>query len=257
MRSAAAASSPTRSPASTTCAPSSGRATPSWPRATTLVVPSVDRYGRSLKDLVTVVAELRERGVGFTSLHENLDTPTPGGRLTVHVFAHARGVHQQAHRRGDERGPGRRRARGRTGARPSVITPELLRAARDMLHHRESSIESIANSSASSPAPSTTTSPPARTTGLRPSAFSSKAVPGSSRRAVVALYFTLAGPLQGALSQAAHSSRPRPRGQHCPSAASPRWDAQRPARSPAGPGGGRAPHSVRLVDPPPRTTQMR
>jgi DNA invertase Pin-like site-specific DNA recombinase len=32
------------------------------------VVPSLDRYGRSLKDLVTMVAELRERGVGFTSL---------------------------------------------------------------------------------------------------------------------------------------------------------------------------------------------
>jgi DNA invertase Pin-like site-specific DNA recombinase len=34
-----------------------------------------------------VVAELRERGIGFTSLHENLDTTTPGGRLVFHVFA--------------------------------------------------------------------------------------------------------------------------------------------------------------------------
>lgn len=36
------------------------------------------------------------------------------------------------------------RARGRTGGRPSVITPELLRAARDMLPNPENSIESIA-----------------------------------------------------------------------------------------------------------------
>ncbi|WP_405393359.1 recombinase family protein [Streptomyces sp. NBC_01102] len=38
----------------------------------TLVVPSLDRYGRSLQDLINMVAELRERGIGFTSLHENL-----------------------------------------------------------------------------------------------------------------------------------------------------------------------------------------
>ncbi|MGW7009017.1 recombinase family protein, partial [Streptomyces sp. NPDC054933] len=44
----------------------------------TLVVPSLDRYGRSLQDLINMVAELRERGIGFTSLHENLDTTTPG-----------------------------------------------------------------------------------------------------------------------------------------------------------------------------------
>ncbi|MFJ9870394.1 recombinase family protein [Streptomyces sp. NPDC101165] len=53
----------------------------------TLVVTSFGRYGRSLQDLIDMVAELRERGVGFTSLHENLDTTTPGGRLVFHVFA--------------------------------------------------------------------------------------------------------------------------------------------------------------------------
>ena len=53
----------------------------------TLVVPSLDRYGRSLQDLINMVAELRTRGIGFTSLHENLDTTTPGGRLVFHVFA--------------------------------------------------------------------------------------------------------------------------------------------------------------------------
>ena len=52
----------------------------------TLVVPSLDRLSRSLQDLITVVADLRRRGVGFRSLHEALDT-TPGGRLVFHVFA--------------------------------------------------------------------------------------------------------------------------------------------------------------------------
>ena len=42
----------------------------------TLVVPSLDRLSRSLQELITSVGELRRREVGFTSLHESLDTTT-------------------------------------------------------------------------------------------------------------------------------------------------------------------------------------
>ena len=51
------------------------------------MVPSLDRLGRSLQDLIAVVAGLRRRGIGFRSLREALDTTTPGGRLVFHVFA--------------------------------------------------------------------------------------------------------------------------------------------------------------------------
>ncbi len=50
-------------------------------------MPSLDRLGRSLQDLIAIVAGLRKRGIGFRSLHEALDTTTPGGRLVFHVFA--------------------------------------------------------------------------------------------------------------------------------------------------------------------------
>ncbi|MEU4711086.1 recombinase family protein [Nocardia salmonicida] len=53
----------------------------------TLVVPSLDRLGRSLKDLISIVTGLRQRDIGFRSLHEAFDTTTPGGRLMFHVFA--------------------------------------------------------------------------------------------------------------------------------------------------------------------------
>ncbi|WP_449193185.1 recombinase family protein [Actinomadura kijaniata] len=53
----------------------------------TLVVPSLDRLARSLADLISLVGDLRRTGVGFRSLHEALDTTTPGGRLVFHVFA--------------------------------------------------------------------------------------------------------------------------------------------------------------------------
>lgn len=44
----------------------------------------LDRLGRSLQDLIAIVSGLRKRGIGFTSLHEALDTTTPGGRLVFH-----------------------------------------------------------------------------------------------------------------------------------------------------------------------------
>ncbi|MFE4255561.1 recombinase family protein [Streptomyces sp. NPDC056910] len=53
----------------------------------TLVVPSLDRFGRPIQDLISIVAGLRKRGIGFQSLHESLDTTTPGGHLVFHVCA--------------------------------------------------------------------------------------------------------------------------------------------------------------------------
>ena len=46
----------------------------------TLVVWKLDRLGRSLRDLITILDELRDRGVGFHSLTEAIDTTTPTGR---------------------------------------------------------------------------------------------------------------------------------------------------------------------------------
>lgn len=51
-----------------------------------LVVWKLDRFGRSLRELLDLVNALRERGVEFVSLRENIDTTTPGGKLVFHVF---------------------------------------------------------------------------------------------------------------------------------------------------------------------------
>jgi Resolvase, N terminal domain len=45
------------------------------------------RLGRSLRHLVDTVTGLADRGIGFRSLQEAIDTTTPGGKLVFHVFA--------------------------------------------------------------------------------------------------------------------------------------------------------------------------
>ncbi|MEV6048361.1 recombinase family protein [Streptomyces xanthochromogenes] len=110
----------------------------------TLVVPSLDRYGRSLKDLINMVGELRNREIGFTSLHERLDTTTPGGRLVFHVFAALAEFIRELIVAGTREGLAAARARGNVGGRPSVVDEKILRMARDMLPNPENSITAIA-----------------------------------------------------------------------------------------------------------------
>ena len=53
----------------------------------TLVVWKLDRLGRSVKDLVTIVCDLEQRGVHFKSLTDQIDTSTTAGRFIFHVMA--------------------------------------------------------------------------------------------------------------------------------------------------------------------------
>ena len=52
----------------------------------TLVVWKLDRLGRSLRHLITVVTDLQTDHKGLRSLQEAMDTTTPGGKLIFHVF---------------------------------------------------------------------------------------------------------------------------------------------------------------------------
>ena len=51
-----------------------------------LVVWKLDRLGRSLPNLLAIIADLKERGVAFRSLTEQMDTTTPHGELLFSIF---------------------------------------------------------------------------------------------------------------------------------------------------------------------------
>ena len=89
----------------------------------TLVVWRLDRLGRSLKDLVEIVHALEERGIGFQSLTESIDTTNAGGKLIFHVFAALAEFERNLVRERTQAGLNAARARGRKGGRPKVLEP--------------------------------------------------------------------------------------------------------------------------------------
>jgi DNA invertase Pin-like site-specific DNA recombinase len=98
----------------------------------TLAVWRIDRLGRSVADLTTIVNDLGARGIQFRSLTEAIDTTTVGGELVFHIFA---AVAQMERRLISERtraGLTAARARGRAGGRPTVMTPDRVIAAHAM-----------------------------------------------------------------------------------------------------------------------------
>ena len=52
-----------------------------------LVCWRLDRLGRNLKHLVTLLEELQAMGVAFVSLGEGIDCTTPAGKLQLHILA--------------------------------------------------------------------------------------------------------------------------------------------------------------------------
>jgi len=100
----------------------------------TLVVWKLDRLGRSISDLINIIAELNTKGVSFKTLTgHNIDTTNASGKLIFHIFAALAEFEKELIRERTNAGLKSARARGVVGGRPSVITPEKIRMAK-LLH---------------------------------------------------------------------------------------------------------------------------
>jgi len=98
-----------------------------------LVVWRLDRLGRSLPHLIETVTDLANRGVGFRSLTEAIDTTTPGGRLIFHIFGALGQFGRDLIAERTRAGIAAAAARGRKGGRKPVITEDKLKRARSMV----------------------------------------------------------------------------------------------------------------------------
>lgn len=102
-----------------------------------IVVWKLDRLGRSLRHLIDTIALLEERGVGFRSLTENIDTTSTGGRLVFHIFGALAQFERDLIRDRTMAGLAAARARGRKGGRKSKLSPEQIEKARTLAAARD------------------------------------------------------------------------------------------------------------------------
>ncbi len=109
-----------------------------------LVVWRLDRLGRSLKDLIGIVSSLQERGVGFRSLRESIDTTTPSGKLVFHIFGSLAEFERDVIRERTMAGLRAARARGRKGGRKPKLDEKKVEMARRMLEDPNTTVREVA-----------------------------------------------------------------------------------------------------------------
>jgi DNA invertase Pin-like site-specific DNA recombinase len=87
-----------------------------------VMVTKYDRLARSLRDLLDIVQAIQDRGAGFRSLAEDIDTTTPAGRLVFHVFASIAQFERERISERTKEGLDAARKRGRVGGRPPALS---------------------------------------------------------------------------------------------------------------------------------------
>jgi DNA invertase Pin-like site-specific DNA recombinase len=93
-----------------------------------LVVWKLDRLGRSLSHLLTIIDSLKDKQVAFRSVTEGMDTTKPSGELLFHVFGALAQYERALIQERVMAGLAAAKRRGRRGGRPPVIVDEKLDA---------------------------------------------------------------------------------------------------------------------------------
>jgi DNA invertase Pin-like site-specific DNA recombinase len=99
----------------------------------TLVVWKLDRLGRSLKGLLDLINQLRQRGINFKSITDDVDTTTPAGRFFFHVMASLAQMERELIAERTKAGLAAARAKGRIGGRKRKMTDSKMESARKLL----------------------------------------------------------------------------------------------------------------------------
>ncbi|MDQ0457713.1 recombinase family protein [Rhizobium paknamense] len=110
----------------------------------TLVVWRLDRLGRSLSDLVKIVADLALRGINFESLTEKIETCSADGKLVFNVFVTLQEFERSLIRERTHAGLAAARARGRSGGRKPKLGEEQLKEIKALLRDPDIQVADVA-----------------------------------------------------------------------------------------------------------------
>ena len=86
----------------------------------TLVVYKLDRLGRTVKQLVSLIEQFQEKGIQFKSIKDTIDTATPNGRFFFHIMSAFSELERELIRERTQPGLSAARARGKQGGRPTL-----------------------------------------------------------------------------------------------------------------------------------------
>lgn len=111
----------------------------------TVIVYKLDRLGRSTKDLIQIVNDLKEAGVGFVSLSENIDTTTAQGQLIFTVFAALAEFERNVISERTKAGLEAARARGRKGGRRYELNAKQRQMVVDLYEAKNMTLQAIAD----------------------------------------------------------------------------------------------------------------
>ncbi len=99
----------------------------------TLVVWRLDRLARSLPDLVHTITALADKGIGFESLAEKINTTSAAGKPVLHVFAALAAFERNLVRERSRVGLAAARARGRAGGRKPKLDTRQIKEIRQLM----------------------------------------------------------------------------------------------------------------------------
>ena len=108
-----------------------------------LVITRLSRAMRSLKHLLELAENLRERGIGLKVLKQDLDTTTPQGRLVFHILGAIDEFHRELIVEGTREGLQAARARGRKGGRKPKLSPAQAAEVRRLYDAKDRSVAEI------------------------------------------------------------------------------------------------------------------
>tara|TARA_R110000787_G_scaffold199726_1_gene310839 strand:- start:839 stop:1387 length:549 start_codon:yes stop_codon:yes gene_type:complete len=111
----------------------------------TLVVWKLDRLARSLRQLIETVEMLHQRGIGFVSVTEAIDTTTPGGKMIFHVVGALAEFERDLIKERTNAGLASAKARGVQLGRPRAMTDAQIAIARSLKATGELSSGKIAD----------------------------------------------------------------------------------------------------------------
>lgn len=110
----------------------------------TLMVTDLDRLGRSKWELLQLIKSLKERGINFCSLNQNMDFSTAIGEIMLFLYAQLAEMERNLLKERVKQGLERARARGKKGGRKKVLNPTQEIVLRQLYESRKFTLREIA-----------------------------------------------------------------------------------------------------------------